>query len=121
MRTITLLSVVLLLSSCAAQTSLSTGQPLNQTQVQADLANAQYILKVAGCAAVSASAIAAPIISIAGDPAGGQVLTAVSAAGEALCATPIVVPPTALPVPAPANAPAASAPLAVQPSAPLKP
>jgi hypothetical protein len=100
--------VAWLLNGCAAEQAVTTGKPLDQAQVQQDLQTAQYILKVAGCAGVSASAVAAPIISIAGDPAGGQVLTAVSAAGEQLCATPIVVPPSALPVPAPANAPPAT-------------
>jgi hypothetical protein len=96
-----------LLAGCAAYTAAKTGQPLNQAQVQADLANANYLMQAAGCLTAQAGAVAAPIVAIAGDAEGSQVLTAVDGAGAIICK--VTVPPTALPIPAPANAPAVAA------------
>lgn len=96
------------LSGCAAVTAVKTGQPLNPAQVQQDLANAVYLMQAAGCTLGSAAAAAAPIVQVAGDEQGNQVLTAVGASGAVACK--LTVPPSALPVPAPANAPAAAAP-----------
>jgi hypothetical protein len=103
-RLTTTLAGGLLLAGCAAQQAIKDGKPLDPAQVQADMNNAVFIMKAAGCTIPVAAAVAAPIVSIAGDPAGGQVLNAVSAAGTALCV--VVVPPSALPIPAPPNAPA---------------
>jgi len=78
------------------------GQPLTQAQVQQNLDNAVYLMQAAGCAVAAAGTAAAPVVSIAADAEGQQVLQAVDAAGSIVCK--LVVPPTALPAPAPANA-----------------
>lgn len=97
-----------LLSGCALITSAQTGKPLDPAQVQADLANATYLMRAAGCALDQAATSAAPIVAIAGDAQGQQVLQAVDASGKVQCS--LTVPRTALPVPAPANAAPATAP-----------
>lgn len=84
----------------------AAGTALTPAQVQADLANAIYLMQAAGCAVETAAATAKPIISVAADNEGNQILTAVNAAGAVACK--LTVPATALPVPAPANAPATS-------------
>jgi uncharacterized protein YceK len=99
-------AAVALLSGCALITAAKTGQPLDQNQVRADLANAAYLMQATGCSIAVAGAAAAPVISIAGDAEGNQVLQAVDAAGMVACK--LVVPATALPVPAAPNAPAVS-------------
>ena len=103
---ITTAATAALLSGCALFNAAQTGQPLSQAQVQSDLANVTYLMKAAGCLASSAAAAAAPIISVAGAAQGNQVLAATSASGAVLCQ--MNVPATALPVPAPVNAPAAT-------------
>lgn len=105
-------TAALALASCGGGfiTLPSAGKPLTQDQVQQNLANVLYLMKATGCLVSEEAAVAAPVIAIAGDAQGNQVLTAVGTSGGNLCT--ITVPPTALPVPAPANAPAASAPAA---------
>ena len=105
-RSITALALAGLMSGCALFNAAQTGQPLSQAQVQSDLANVTYLMKAAGCLASSAAAAASPIISVAGDAQGNQVLAATSASGAVLCQ--MTTPATALPVPAPVNAPAAT-------------
>ncbi len=97
----------LVMAACALMTSIQTGKPLSPAGVQADFANAVYLMKAAGCPLADAAQAAAPVVAIAGGPAGEQVLTAVDAAGTIQCK--LAVPATALPVPAPANAPPATA------------
>lgn len=96
-----------LLSGCALISSAQTGQPLNQAQVAQDMQSALFILKTAGCVLDTAAVTAAPIVAISGDAKGQQVLAATDAGGKLLCTA--TMPPTSLPVPAPANAPAATA------------
>lgn len=92
-----------LLAACT-----STGAPqLTPAQVQQNLAAATYYLQAVGCLTSSAAAVASPVISIEGDAQGNQVLAAVGQSGGKACT--LTVPPTALPVPAAANAPAAVA------------
>lgn len=98
------LALVLVLGACSSTSG--TAQPLTAAQVQQDLANAVYLMQAAGCAVQNAAATAAPIISVSADSQGNQVLTAVNAAGAVACK--LTVPPTALPVPATAGAPAAT-------------
>lgn len=114
-KTLTAVLTVASLSGCALFNAVSTGQPLSQTQVQSDLANATYLMQAAGCLATSAAAAAAPIIAVAGDAQGNQVLAATSASGAVLCQ--MTVPATALPVPAPANAAPATATASAKPAA----
>lgn len=110
MKALALLVALPLLNGCALISSLQSGTPLTPAQVQQDLANITYLMKAAGCLTSTAAAAAAPIISIAADAQGNQVLTATAATGAGLCA--LTVPATALPVPAPANAPATTVPSA---------
>jgi len=98
------LSLIGCLSGCNAFTAIQSGTPLTPAQVQQDLANATYLMQAAGCTLHSAAQVAAPLISIAGDAKGNQVLQAADAAGQVQCA--MTVPASALPVPAPAAAPA---------------
>ena len=112
MKRILAISTLALLAGCSLFNSTSTppggtAAPLSQANVQADLANALFLFESAGCALGTIGAAVAPVISIAGGADGSQVLTAVDSAGNKLCG--LIVPPTALPQPAPANAAAATA------------
>lgn len=86
-------------------------QPLTPAQVQQDLANFNYFAKAAGCAVATEGAAASPIVSLAADATGNQVLQAVDATGAVICN--LTLPPTALPAPVPASAP----PVTLPPSA----
>lgn len=114
-RVISLVAGVGALAGCALFNSVQTGTPLTPAAVQQDVDNAVYLMKASGCAIASAGAAAAPVISVAADAQGNQVLQAVTAAGTVACQ--LTVPASALPVPAPANAPAATAPIAAAPAA----
>lgn len=113
----------LLLAGCSYLSALgiTTGtaaQPLTPAQMQANLANVNYLFQATGCAVAAEATTAAPIVQIAADEKGNQVLAAVDAAGTLLCK--LIVPPSAIPVPAAPNAPAAAAPLSAAPAAPPK-
>ena len=101
------LALAAMLSACAG-TSNTPAQPLTQTQIQQDMQMGVYLLQAAGCAIAEASAIAAPVVMITSDAQGQQVLQAVSAGGVVACK--VTVPPTALPAPVAAGAPAVTAP-----------
>lgn len=88
-------------SACAG----TTGQPLTPAQAQANAETAGYYLKAAGCVAEDLSQVAAPIVSIAGDAEGNQVLSAAGQSAGKLCT--VTVPAQALPAPAAPNAPPA--------------
>ena len=95
----------LALAGCAAITAIKTGQPLDPAAVAKDRETAFYLLKASGCDLSATAVVAAPFVSIAADANGQQVLTKLATADQLACQ--VVVPPSALPVPAPANAPAA--------------
>lgn len=96
---------LLLAATCIAVAGCQTGSavaPLSQAQMQQNLNSALYFLQAGGCLASTLSAAAAPIVAIAADAKGNQVLSSVSATGASLCT--VTVPPIAVPAPAPANA-----------------
>lgn len=103
---VAILAGVALLPGCAAINAAKTGQPLDPVAVQQDLATINYLFKATGCVEAEAGALAAPVVSIAADDVGNQVLTKTSAAGATICA--MTVPATALPLPAPPSAPPVS-------------
>lgn len=109
----TAVAVCALLSGCAGLADIQAGKPISQEDVAKDQAMTNYLLSSAGCLSATAGAIAAPIVTIEGDEKGNQVLTAADASGAALCK--LVVPPAALPAPAPANAAPATVPAAAAP------
>lgn len=78
----------LLLAACGSTTGTAPPAPPTQAQVSADLATAAVWLRNAGCLAAIAGAVAAPIVAVTSDETGAKTLSAVTAAGAAICSTP---------------------------------
>lgn len=111
MRKIILAGTVSLFALTGATCSApAPGAPpaLTQAQMQQNLQSALFILKTVGCIIDTAAQVAAPVVQISSNAQGQQILNAADASGKLLCAAPVLVPPTALPAPAPAGAPPAT-------------
>ena len=105
---------VLLLAACASSGSSTTAPATvvpslpTPAQIRQNAQSALYLLQAVGCGVAAAGQAAAPIVEIAADAAGNQVLSTVDSVSGKVCGA--TVPPSALPAPVPANsAPAAVA------------
>ena len=95
-----------LVGACSSTTG---GTPLTQAQIQQNAATVLYWLQFAGCVGATLSEAAAPIVTVAGDAKGQQVLSATEASTGKVCT--YTVPPSALPAPAAPGAPAVPVPV----------
>lgn len=102
MRKFFTVAAVALLAACSSSGTLAPPAALTPTALQTDAATALYDLQAVGCVASELGAAAAPIVSIAADAKGNQVLAKVDTTGATICS--MTVPATALPTPVPANA-----------------
>lgn len=100
------LSLAPLLVGCP---SAPSGQPPTQAQIQQNAATVLYWLQYAGCVASTLGVAAAPIVTVAADAQGQQVLAATEAATGKVCTT--TVPPSALPAPVAPSTPAIPVPV----------
>ena len=81
-------TIVPFLAGCSIFQAAQTGQPVNQAQLQSELATAAAILKEAGCFVSVAGAAASPIVAVTADDQGNKTLAAISATGSAICSVP---------------------------------
>jgi hypothetical protein len=100
----------------AALAACSGSTAVTPAQIQTDLATARAALQAAGCAAVVASAAAAPIIAVSSDAKGQTLLAATTASGAVLCQMPAPVAIASPPGTVLTAAPATAAPAPVAPA-----